>query len=160
MCGCPTQVACLSRDMNLQRKQQALKAKERQAAEHLQQVEEARRAAEAARADERALRMREAWAAQERAEQEAQRRIMYFQVRGQTPQRDGCNGLHQVVSGGAAVMAYKVRRHSGASCPHRWGSSQQCRIGLQPRLPFTAASCLLFRGFVSAMRWQQCRRWC
>lgn len=66
-------------DMNMQRKQQALQAKERQAAEHLQQVDEARRAAEAARADERALRMREAWATQRRAEQEAQRRIMYFQ---------------------------------------------------------------------------------
>ena len=71
----------------MQRKQQALKAKDRQAAEHLQQVEEARRAAEAARADERALRMREAWATQERAEQEAQRRIMYFQVRGEDLQR-------------------------------------------------------------------------
>ena len=93
MLHCPTRVVCLSRDMNMQRKQQALKAKERQAAEHLQQVEEARRAAEAARADERALRMREAWAAQERAEQEAQRRIMYFQVRGKDLRRDGCNAL-------------------------------------------------------------------
>ncbi len=83
----------------MQRKQQALQAKERQAAEHLQQVEEARRAAEAARADERALRMREAWATQRRAEQEAQRRIMYFQVRGKGLQRDGCKGLHHVVLG-------------------------------------------------------------
>ena len=115
----------------MQRKQQALKAKERQAAEHLQQVEGARRAAEAARAAERALRMREAWAAQERAEQEAQRRIMYFQVRGKDLQRDGCNALHQVVSGRAVGAAYKVRTHSGAPCSCTWRSRQGCRTGLQ-----------------------------
>ena len=91
MMYCPTRLFCLSRDMNMQRKLQALKAKERQAAEHLQQVDQERQAAEAARAEERALRMREARATQQRAEQEAQRRIMYFQVRGKELQRDGCN---------------------------------------------------------------------
>ena len=116
MLHCPTRLACLSRDMNMQRKQQALKAKERQAAEHLQQAEEARRAAEGARADERALRMREAWATQQRAEQDAQRRIMYFQVRG----KETCRGMaatHCIRSFWAALWLQHMR--SGGAAVHR-----------------------------------------